>query len=1165
MMRDLSNIRVWVDSVDGAIEFEEILHSLGYDWGYGEKYFIRDHEVPQTPKTFVFYLEKDMFDTHSGYRGDKIFGDVNHVDDVIVLDYSKDKNDIIKFLKTKGIKPTYKPKKIYRTFEGFIEGDYEYDMIIIKILDRYELDYMSNYMKDVAKLDISSSLDVLKDYINDDEGAYIRITRSPYEYRFGPLHFLDDIIDSMIFKVEKIFTVNDVKSGVIDNILKYGKNIPISKDLYKPKKIIRESIEGLISNIPSKPLTVKEQKEKFKVGDEVYIRPDALKYFNDVDGDVMPYLLGKKGKIIDTNTLLKQYEDPHYIEDFSLPPEIIEDYHLDDLLLYVEIEGDPKSKYYFWYYRCLITPDMIRPTYTPKKIDRLSEAVHYDNNEDIFGKKPDILIGDTVKFREDITYYDFPIFDSHSVNFYNRFGDVESTVVAKFHDEERDIWWSHILPLENNTGRRKRYFMDSLLELPKPKPPTYKPRKIDKTYEDYYYNNDEILSYQKDNKPKFMIGDRVRFVRPGYKDLVDVYGDIGWVYKEFYDNHKYNEFIVQQKYYDDVHDVWWSFLQDPDQENLYRITESYFLDKSLDHVRPTYKPKKIIRESLDQVRGDHYYRIFTEEEFTEKFGSDWRNKHDKTWWNDNGHMENMVGKHLYHIDDEYIKNNKQVDFDDVYRIPFIHVFDETKNMNWSIRLDLLVRVRKTPTYKPRQVIRESIENVYPYKDIVIYIKDKDEFEQFHNLIKEVCAPYDMYDLLHLPFPNYFFIGVHSFRMYGDPQIIGLLSYLSYNVNINELIEEHIYSDPRVNDNIFTIRDLETIRNILEHGVEVIKPTYKPKKIDRLTESNQRSYIKIKTREELEEEFGENWKMINWWVVSMDRFLGMELPSEINDNFIEKNKMFHHGTGKEFIHLPPEIDRTQHLFPLTILKKLIIKPSYKPKKIIKESLSYEFKEIVIKINNENEYNEFKDFLSNLDSSYWLMGVGDIDVFPNYLFLKVGDYHKTNHLQGIILTDDPDDDMEDLLKIHVYNDYNVNNKIFTINDLSSIKNILFYGKERIPPSYKPKKISRLNESSLYFYRVKTQEELEEEFGNEWGYIIDDEYMWNSEYMDYLLGQKLDISEEDVEYAKNNTKYVIVPNDPRISGLDIREQEDWFVSIDLLTKEILRPSYQSKTIKR
>ena len=34
---------------------------------------------------------------------------------------------------------------------------------------------------------------------------------------------------------EKVFTIQDVKSGLIENIIKYGVDIPS----YKPKKIIR--------------------------------------------------------------------------------------------------------------------------------------------------------------------------------------------------------------------------------------------------------------------------------------------------------------------------------------------------------------------------------------------------------------------------------------------------------------------------------------------------------------------------------------------------------------------------------------------------------------------------------------------------------------------------------------------------------------------------------------------------------------------------------------------------------------------------------------------------------------------------------------------------------------------------------------------------------------
>ncbi|MFW6242975.1 MAG: hypothetical protein ACOC2W_02355, partial [bacterium] len=97
-------------------------------------------------------------------------------------------------------------------------------------------------------------------------------------------------------------------------------------------------------------------------------------------------------------------------------------------------------------------------------------------------------------------------------------------------------------------------------------------------------------------------------------------------------------------------------------------------------------------------------------------------------------------------------------------------------------------------------------------------------------------------------------------------------------------------------------------------------------------------------------------------------------------------------------------------------------------------------------------------------------------------------------------------------------------------------------RKSPTYKPKKISRLDESSShYYYRFKTEEELEEEFGEDWEFLIDNKYMWNSEYMDYLLGTKLDITDEDILKAKTTrygTKYIIIPNNPDLSGLNIQE---------------------------
>jgi len=142
----------------------------------------------------------------------------------------------------------YEPKgKRERLLERkYIHKDYPFKTVIIEIKNEYELSYMIKYLKkefDAHMTDYHE--DELKKYLLDDDTIYIR-----FNYRYNDMDISHGNVSSLEYNIKrrklnyyKIYTVKDVKNGVIENILNYGKDAPLSNKLYEPKgKIIRENM-----------------------------------------------------------------------------------------------------------------------------------------------------------------------------------------------------------------------------------------------------------------------------------------------------------------------------------------------------------------------------------------------------------------------------------------------------------------------------------------------------------------------------------------------------------------------------------------------------------------------------------------------------------------------------------------------------------------------------------------------------------------------------------------------------------------------------------------------------------------------------------------------------------------------------------------------------------
>ena len=106
------DIRVYCKDREESLEFESTMHKNGWTWGSGNKYVIRDdrnvHEV-------TFY---DFDRVNKIFAGRKIKESGKDV-----VNYSIDKFGLINKLLDK--KPSYNPKRIERTLEGFIGENFQ--------------------------------------------------------------------------------------------------------------------------------------------------------------------------------------------------------------------------------------------------------------------------------------------------------------------------------------------------------------------------------------------------------------------------------------------------------------------------------------------------------------------------------------------------------------------------------------------------------------------------------------------------------------------------------------------------------------------------------------------------------------------------------------------------------------------------------------------------------------------------------------------------------------------------------------------------------------------------------------------------------------------------------------------------------------------------------
>lgn len=268
--------------------------------------------------------------------------------------------------------PSYKPKKTIRTLEAYNSKEEAKEITIrIRNLDEYELIYdvlKENGYKvfDGFRRVVLETKEPINIFINLKTGE---ITQTILSLRNGT--WTNSPIYDGVW--EREFTIDDLP--YIKRIIEAGRIIA-ERPSYEPKKIIKKLDESFkLDYLPAIPpiLTPYQQKQHYKIGDVVYIRPDAFDYFYDINSS-MDQWLGKYAEITYVN-IAEDIYDTYAINGKDMKP--------DDLLVTLQ---NSDSETCYWFYRCLVNIEFAIPSYKPRKVDRVIEE-SFRNDYDISPEK----------------------------------------------------------------------------------------------------------------------------------------------------------------------------------------------------------------------------------------------------------------------------------------------------------------------------------------------------------------------------------------------------------------------------------------------------------------------------------------------------------------------------------------------------------------------------------------------------------------------------------------------------------------------------------------------------------------------------------------------------------------------------------------------------------
>ena len=1088
-----------------------------------------------------------------------------------------------------GLKPSYEPKKIERTLESSLYSDYPYDSIVIRINNKDDLNTTKRYLGKYQHYD-SIYFSMTDKFQHSDKPLYIRINiyHNEEEENWcltkGSIDYL--LSSGMDITYEKIFSVGDLRNGLLDNFIKFGKTI--SNPSYQPRRTERtlEQNSLLESNNPmdvskSKYFTqyntlVFSVTTEDKDTDIRLFLENVKKIFHNslYDSSIRDIILKKlKNRTLYVRATFIEHDFDWGYSDLDRFPKMAEEanYTFKRIFSFNEVNNNLNN--------ILRHGDMI-PSYEPKKIERTLESNKYypyrfkteqefinafgEDWNDVISERGPNWAGEEMNHLFGV---DFPFEqrqlnpkeDDYPIN--GRWDDPNS-------HQDWSISWDMLTPNE-------------------PQTPSYAPRKIDRTLEStkwYPYR------FKTEEECKNEFGDNWPW---------DCYPEIGWNEEMTHLLGKDFPYLENELELDNQ-------KADKSEDRLplgkTRFIDEYGKDwligwdmliKNKPNT-PSYVPKRIVR-TLESVNEKEYSYLLVQVE-----------------------NETEVDKVLYmlgSISPELIGNNYSMEYPNWIRIVSKKIDGKYQRaLRWyneSIPKTVLDYIEKNPntvdpkiyTVKDLQHIKSLITGK-PYKPsyeprmmdrtLESKLSDKDAESLKDKLSKGryTCINFGFYNEIEAQkiqtyLDNLEFINTTDrlqcsqggnircktiFTIEND----SFDSFIVYGSGDGSHMEDGSFA---MSYPIYTISPIFTPDELIRYIESYRAPNYEPKRIVRTLEKFHEKYkyesivVAIHSMDEMVEARKYLGKFTNYDAIYQD-FIekGFERGGyyiRINEN---NYRVGQHLTYSSLVHLEPANFNTNSYEKLLTIQDLRrgaldnifrmgssqLTPIYEPRKFDKTfekfNNKYKHEGLIIKVNNSEESQKIQELLFENEIPW---GSGHLTPmylrwnFPDYLTVTLGNYF--GHPQ---ISHGPKPGLSE------FGDINMDWNVYTIKDYDTIRNILKYGKPTVKPSYEPRKMDRtleavgykryynnqLGQPTNWPYRFKTRKEFNDtcsRFGGDWScgrflFVLD---------MSFLFGTNLEYDYPD-----------------GVDFIDINRNGGWHVTKEMLVKnELAKPNYEPKQTSR
>lgn len=542
-------------------------------------------------------------------------------------------------------------------------------------------------------------------------------------------------------------------------------------------------------------------------------------------------------------------------------------------------------------------------------------------------------------------------------------------------------------------------------------------------------------------------------------------------------------------------------------------------------VGPTYNPRKIVRESIENYKYDSvvfkannpsensiiqtslfengYHWSYTKklevrdfEEYPIYFFAETQDV-QITYSDRDSEGSNTIGKYISDCNEEG---------DNICTTVF--KASDAKHIKNILKIGTV-----GPSYQPRKIVRESIS--YNLKNfntnfkndtLLIKVENNEELKTANELLKEFGLDVITRDMI---------MTDDDSRVYP----LGLFvtkfdNMVTFYSEMEERNIEYFKETENIYDTIFTIDDLSKIKSILLFGS--IGPDYSPKKIIRESNNYNHGTLVLHARTNYEVRYlqeqlfsiGFQWsggegflKLGNEELIILCHIKNKEL-SFLNalESYTGRKKLWDKEFNTDGIIYTVNDWHTKLVF---LLKGQIPLPSYEPRKIIRESIDYKYSKIVVHLTSNEEVIKFQEHIFSLNLGFRWISTST----PRVLF--------DDDTEMVIVLDLKQLRFLYYLDLDDYNSYGFNitmhhdPKIYTYQDLNRIDDILLSSGR---PSYKPRKIIREFESfgnkEEEIYKISFRARNREEGRKIQEILFENGYKWQSglyntiHYFDYPI---------------------------------------------------------------